>query len=157
MVPCLLISVLGCAAGVAPLGTNHAATPSPIAITPTGETLHLEVMISPDERARGMMQRADAPRGTGMLFLFDTPARHEFWMYNCLIPLDLIWLDAQGTVVFVQEAAPPCTGPPESCPHYQPDRMAVRVLEVAAHEARRLGLLPGARLVLEGIPSERKR
>ena len=120
------------------------------ATTPTGTTLVLEVARSTAERARGLMQRAEVPPGTGMIFFFDSPARHSFWMFDCLVALDLVWLDAQGTVVDVKVAAPPC--PAEPCASYGPSGNASMVIEVAAHEAARLGLVPGARVLLAPAP-----
>lgn len=120
------------------------------ATTPSGTTLVLEVARTTAERARGLMQRAEVPSGTGMIFFFETPARHSFWMFNCLVALDLVWLDAQGTVVDVEVAAPPC--PAEPCPSFAPSGAASIVIEVAANEAARLGLVPGARVLLAPVP-----
>ena len=120
------------------------------ATTPTGATLVLEVARTTAERARGLMHRAEVPPGTGMIFFFESPARHSFWMFNCLVALDLVWLDAQGTVVDVEVAAPPC--PAEPCESFMPSGAASMVIEVAAHEAARLGLVPGARVLLAPGP-----
>jgi hypothetical protein len=120
------------------------------ATTPNGTTLVLEVARSTAERARGLMRRAEVPPGTGMIFFFEQPDRHSFWMFQCLVALDLVWLDAQGTVIDVEVAAPPCAAQP--CPSYFPDGAASMVIEVAAHEAARLGLVPGARVLLAPAP-----
>jgi hypothetical protein len=123
---------------------------SVVATTPNGTTLVLEVARTNAERARGLMQRAEVPPGSGMIFFFDRPARHSFWMYNCLVALDLVWLDAQGTVIDVKVAVPPC--PTEPCESYMPSAAASMVIEVAAHEAARLGLVPGARVLIAPAP-----
>jgi uncharacterized membrane protein (UPF0127 family) len=123
---------------------------SVLATTPTGTTLVLEVARTNAERARGLMQRAEVPPGTGMIFFFEVPGRHAFWMYNCLVALDLVWVDPQGTVIDVKVAAPPC--PAEPCDSYGPSGNASMVIEVAAHEAARLGLVPGARVLLAAAP-----
>jgi hypothetical protein len=120
------------------------------ATTPSGTTLVLEVARTTAERARGLMHRAEVPPGTGMIFFFEDSARHSFWMFNCLVALDLVWLDAQGTVVDVAVAAPPC--PAEPCPSYAPSAAASMVIEVAANEAARLGLVTGARVLLAPVP-----
>ena len=66
-----------------------------------------------------------------MLFVFDEPGRYPFWMQNCLIPIDIIWLDAAGKVVQVAAAVPPCRlaacDPPcasNQCPSYGGDGLA---------------------------------
>ncbi len=121
-----------------------------LAVTPTGETLVLETARTEEERAVGLMGRSEVPPGTGMLFLFPVPGNHPFWMFNCRISLDLVWLDASGTVVDVKVAAPAC--PKEPCPTYSSRAAASFVIEVAAHEAARLGLEPGARVLLSPAP-----
>lgn len=122
------------------------------ATTPSGTTLSLEVTRSVADRARGMMGRRSVPPGTGMLFIFDQPDRHTFWMKGCLIPLDIVWLDARGEVVDVAEKAPPCEAPP--CPSYEPKAPARYVIEVGAGRARELGMVPGARVLLGGLDGE---
>jgi len=49
----------------------------------------LEIAATPEQRALGLMGRSEVPRGTGMIFLFDEPAREGFWMKNCLVALDI--------------------------------------------------------------------
>jgi len=102
----------------------------------------LEVVEKVEDRARGLMGRAEVPRGTGMLFRFERPGRHSFWMYGCLVPLDIIWIDEHGVVVHVGADLPPCKAEP--CPSYAPDAPANSVIELAAGEAARLGIKPGA-------------
>lgn len=119
------------------------------ATTPTGETLSLEVRRSPGGRARGMMGRTSVPEGTGMLFVFERPARHSFWMKGCLIPLDIVWLDRRGEVVDLAENAPPCESDP--CPSYRPVASASYVIEVGGGRARGLGMTPGERVLIGGL------
>lgn len=121
----------------------------PTATAPNGQVLTLEIAADARARQLGMMGRSEAPLGTGMLFRFEQPGRHSFWMFNCLIPLDIIWLEQDGTVVHVGERLPPCSGPAETCPQYEPPRPASLVLEIQAGSARALGIVPGARLLLD--------
>ena len=138
------------------VSTPRAATASPptqmLAIAPGGETLVLEVAQTDDERARGLMGRAEVPAGTGMYFGLEGSGRHSFWMFNCLVPLDIIWIDDAGAVVDVSENTPPCPALP--CISYFPRAPASAVIELAAGEARRLRLLPGARVVLQRLPAQ---
>lgn len=112
-----------------------------------GQNLTVEVVQTPEERARGLMGRESLAPNRGMLFIFDRPGRHAIWMKNTLIPLDILWLDRGGTVVHVQGLAQPCRVDP--CPIFQPRRDARYVLELPAGEAERLGLGVGDRLVLD--------
>ncbi len=121
-----------------------------LATAPNGETVVMEIAESVEERARGLMHRPEVPRGTGMYFRFPVADRHSFWMFNCLAALDIVWLDAGGTVVHVGENLPPCRQEP--CPSYVPDAPATQVIEVGAGEARRMGLVRGARVLLRPDP-----
>lgn len=115
--------------------------------TPKGETVALEVAATPEDRERGMMFRPDVPRGTGMYFGYGIPDRSSFWMKNCLIALDIIWLDQRGVVVHLVEEAPPCREEP--CPVYSTPVPASQVVELGPGEARRLGITKGIRLILD--------
>ena len=53
------------------------------------------------------MHVAEMARSKGMLFVYDQPQPAVFWMRNTLIPLDMIFLDATGTVTHVHENAIP--------------------------------------------------
>jgi uncharacterized membrane protein (UPF0127 family) len=58
----------------------------------------LEVAETPEQLAQGLMNRVQLPPHHGMLFVFSEPAQRGFWMKNTYIPLDIVWLDAQGHV-----------------------------------------------------------
>lgn len=104
--------------------------PWDLAVFPSGREFALELAVSLEERALGYMFREEIGPHEGMLFVFARDGLHEFWMRNCEVPLDLIWLDRDRRVVHVVENAPPC--PPDGdCPTMQPLRNARYVLEVA--------------------------
>ncbi|GHE94569.1 hypothetical protein GCM10016455_13780 [Aliiroseovarius zhejiangensis] len=67
----------------------------------------VEVADDPGERALGLMNRDSLPVSHGMLFLFETPQSVSFWMKNTLIPLDMLFLQADGTVARVHSNAIP--------------------------------------------------
>jgi uncharacterized membrane protein (UPF0127 family) len=81
------------------------------------------------------MFRESLPASTGMLFLFPEGGVHKFWMKNTMIPLDMIWMDPQGKVLFVSANTPPCKADP--CPSYGPEAPASSVLEIAGGMARK--------------------
>ena len=111
---------------------------------PSGKKLTVEVMESDADRAKGLMGRESLPLDRGLLFVFDAPSRHAFWMKNCKFPIDMIWLDAEGKVVHVAADVPPCKKEP--CPIYEPDRLALYVVEINAGQAQREKVTAGARL-----------
>lgn len=63
-----------------------------------GQTYTLEVAADDDTRTKGLGMRESLPENGGMLFVFRRPARRHFIMRDCLIPIDIIFLDANGRV-----------------------------------------------------------
>ncbi|MBM3294076.1 MAG: DUF192 domain-containing protein [Candidatus Aminicenantes bacterium] len=116
--------------------------------TAEGRTIVVELAVTPEERARGLMFREKILPGQGMLFLFEKEGKPAFWMKNTLVPLDILWLDRDRRIVHIEPDVPPC--PAEPCPSYGPGRDALYVLELAAGEAKRynLKLFDGLRFVL---------
>ena len=99
----------------------------------------VEIADSPDERARGLMLRESLPATSGMLFVYDNPQTVSFWMKNTLIPLDIIFIAADGTVKRIAGKAKPHDETP------LPAGTAVQfVLEINGGLAARLGLGEGA-------------
>lgn len=112
----------------------------------SGEALRFRVEIADTEaaRARGLMFRRDLPRGTGMLFIYESPRRVSFWMRNTLIPLDLIFMDAAGVIRHIHHNAIPLDETPiPGAAVGDPDPARLMVLEIAGGEARALGLRVG--------------
>jgi len=118
-----------------------------VAILPSGAEYRLELAVSDEERARGYMFREKIGEREGMMFFFDEPGPHGFWMKNCLVPLDIVWIDGDLRVVHIAEAAPPCPAS-GACPSIAPLRAATYVLEFAAGTARAQGLDVGDRVVI---------
>lgn len=83
-----------------------------------------------------------------MLFIFSGDEIHSFWMKNTKIPLDLLWLDEDGRIIFLLEDVPPCLEDP--CPSYGSMQKARYVLELKAGMCKLENLGPGSRLVLPG-------
>jgi uncharacterized membrane protein (UPF0127 family) len=99
-----------------------------------------------EDMRRGMMFRDSLPENRGMLFIHGTPGKYSYFMYQVKIPLDIIWMDSQRTVVEISENTPPCTTNASACPTYGGTKEAVLVLELAGGTARKHGVVPGARL-----------
>ncbi len=120
-----------------------AAAPDKTPLTlPSGRVLEVEVMISDQDRALGLMFRKSLPEDKGMLFVFERSAFHGIWMKNCRFPIDIVWLDEDQRIVHVAEGVPPCKADP--CPSYDPLRRASYVLELSAGQAAREKAVVGA-------------
>ncbi|MGC8916428.1 MAG: DUF192 domain-containing protein [Thermoanaerobaculum sp.] len=122
----------------------------PTCVLPDGSVVLLELAVTEEQKALGLMFRDVLPPDHGMLFVFERDDYLPFWMKNTLIPLDFIWLDAQGMVVDVKVSVPPCKLEP--CPSYKPNRPARAVLELLGGQAEAHGVKPGARLRFTGVP-----
>jgi uncharacterized protein len=90
----------------------------------------IEISDSEISRAKGLMFRENLPKNSGMFFIFPEEGVYSFWMKNTLIPLDIIWLDKDLRVVYIESFVPPCKR--YDCPSYGPQVKAKYVLEVNA-------------------------
>ncbi len=86
---------------------------------------------------RGMMYRSELPAGRGMLFVHGESGRYPYWMANCRIPLDIIWMDGNHKVVEISANTPPCPSGRRDCPTYGGHASAIFVLELGGGEAAR--------------------
>ena len=70
----------------------------------------LEVQIADTEprRVRGLMFQEQLPYDQGMIFVFEEPGFYSLWMLNMQFPLDMIWFDSDGKVVYIDKNVPPC-------------------------------------------------
>jgi len=143
----LVLTACGAASRPTPSPTPSPAPESgPRVVMPSGAVYSAELAKTPEEQAQGLMFRESLPPRHGMLFLFPEPGVHKFWMKNTMIPLDMIWLDREGRVVFVSADTPPCKADP--CPSYGPDAPASTVLEIAGGMAAKEGVKAGTLLKL---------
>lgn len=153
----LAVILVGCGSGdgepaASPVSSAEpgATAAGPLVRAPGG-VIGVEVVSNDAARARGLMFRESLSSDRGMIFLFPDDQIHGFWMKNTLIPLDLIWIAADGTVAHVESGVPPCPGEP--CPTYAPEVKSRHVLELAAGGAERYGIREGTKLVIEGVES----
>jgi uncharacterized membrane protein (UPF0127 family) len=114
--------------------------------TPSGRAHRFEVYVarSDRERMQGLMFVESLPADEGMLFPYDPPRPAAMWMKNTLIPLDMVFIRADGTVAnVITDAAPQSL---DSRPSEGP---VAFVLELNGGTASRLGIGPGARMHLD--------
>ena len=70
------------------------------------QTFKLEVANDDAERAQGLMGRKKIDDDGGMLFVYKRAGQRSFWMKNCIIDIDLIFLDPKGKIVALHEMQP---------------------------------------------------
>jgi len=98
----------------------------------------VELAVSPEDQAQGLMFRRSLPRDAGMLFDFGKTRPAEFWMKNTLIPLDLLFIAADGHIADIHERAVPLSEATIE------SKVPVRaVLEVNGGTVSRLGIKSG--------------
>ncbi|QDU71367.1 DUF192 domain-containing protein [Mucisphaera calidilacus] len=68
-------------------------------VTINGKTFNLEIAATHDKRVQGLSDRESIADDGGMIFVFKAPARRAFVMRRCLVPIDILFLDPDGTIV----------------------------------------------------------
>lgn len=125
---------------------SQSAQNSTEVVFPDGFTVNVLIAKTPKEQEKGLMFVKYLPPERGMLFPMGYDAKHSFWMKNCFISLDMIWLDKNYTVADITKNAQPCSSEP--CPYFTPDVPVRNVLEVNGGTADAHGLKKGDRLIV---------
>jgi uncharacterized protein len=114
-----------------------------IIVTQAGEShiLSVEVMRSELERAKGLMHRRYLPPNRGMLFDFKITAPVQMWMQNTYIPLDMLFIRANGTIARIAANTEPLST--RVIPSGEP---VLAVLEINAGLAEKLKISVGDRV-----------
>jgi hypothetical protein len=106
----------------------------------SGDKLHqfdVDVAASPQQQERGLMFRKSLAPDRGMIFPYSPPQQVAFWMKNTLIPLDIIFIDADGRIARISHGEPMNLDPlPSGVP-------VSGVLEIAGGRAAQLGIKEG--------------
>lgn len=110
---------------------------------PDGTAIVAEVKADAKSQETGMMYRDSLAKDRGMLFYNTRPSYQAYWMHNCKIPLDIVWMDAAKKVVEIAHNAEPCLKPAKECPQYGGHQMSQFVLELNGGDAKRHGVAIG--------------
>jgi uncharacterized membrane protein (UPF0127 family) len=101
----------------------------------------VEVAETPAQMEQGLMFRRTMAPDAGMLFDYKTPTVATMWMRNTLIPLDMLFVDAQGRIVNIHERAVP-----QSLDVIAAASPVRAVIELNGGTAARLRIAPGDRV-----------
>ncbi len=100
----------------------------------------VDVAATPQQQETGLMFVKHLAPDRGMIFPYDPPQPVAFWMHNTLIPLDMVFIRADGTIARIATAKPLDDTP---VPSGEP---IAAVLEIAGGRAAQLGIVPGDRV-----------
>jgi uncharacterized protein len=102
----------------------------------------VELAETPAQMEQGLMFRPSLAPDAGMLFDFKQPTMATMWMHNTLIPLDMLFVDAKGTIVNIEQRAVP-----ESDAIISAAAPVRAVIELNGGTAARLGIAAGDRVL----------
>ncbi len=124
-----------------------------------GEWFTLDTAITPEKQKRGLGGRESIPDDGGMIFIFSTDEVRNFWMLDCLVDIDILYVDRAGFIVSAYTMkAQPLQQPGETKTEYEtrlradsyPSKARARyVIELRAGRINELGLKRGQKLDLD--------
>ena len=112
-----------------------------------GEKFMVEAADTPAERMQGLSGRSGLSVNEGMLFTFDKPDAHGFWMKDMKFPLDIIWIDKDYRIVHIENNISPDTYPNS----YIPERKSRYVIELHSGFAKAHNFVVGQSLFIENL------
>jgi uncharacterized protein len=137
----VLLSVAPFARSIAQL--EHFPTASLTIQTAAGpDKFRVEVATTPAQLEQGLMYRRHLDPDAGMIFIFPQPEPTAFWMKNTLIPLDMLFVDADSRIVNIHERAVPMSLEP-----IDSAGPVGAVIEFNGGTAKRLGIRRGDRVI----------
>ena len=92
----------------------------------------VEIADTSSEWMKGLMYRKTMSQNHGMLFIFQDEEPRSFWMKNTKIALDLVFIDSEGVIVYIETNTQPCKKEP--CKNYK-SPPAKYVLEINANQS----------------------
>ncbi len=115
--------------------------------TASGDSVvSVELALTREEQARGLMYRTELAEDAGMLFVFDREEPRRFWMSNTPIPLDILFIRSDATIATIAARTTPYSE------RQIPSRVPVRyVLEVPGGWSDRHGVKTGDRVTLPEV------
>jgi hypothetical protein len=129
-----------------------AAALSTVTVHAPKADLTLEVARTEAQREYGLMNRTSLAPHAGMIFVFPGDGPIDFWMKDTLIPLDMVFIGADGTVRKIYHRVPVLKpGTPDAKIPLEAGK-AQYVIELAAGDAEVEGLADGVKLDLKGVP-----
>lgn len=138
----LACGIIGAPAPAEPVAAQHLAK-VPLTIRTARRAMHYQVEVArtPEQQEIGLMFRTAMAANDGMIFPMDPPRPASFWMHNTYIPLDLVFVRADGTISSIAANAP--TRSDATINSIEP---VAAVLELNGGAAARAGIHAGDRV-----------
>jgi uncharacterized membrane protein (UPF0127 family) len=114
-------------------------------VTVNGLTLIADVSSTDEQRNKGLAVKDQLAENQAMLFVFENEAEHTFWMKDMKFPIDIIWMDANNTVVHVENNVQPCRTM-LLCTTYKANGNSLYVLETVSGFAQKYGITKGTHI-----------
>ncbi len=102
----------------------------------------VELALTPGQQQTGEMFRTSVPADGGMLFVWPQPHEVQMWMKNTLVPLDMLFIEADGTIRSINDQAVP-----QSLRIIDSGGPVAATLELAGGTAARLGITTGDKVI----------
>jgi uncharacterized membrane protein (UPF0127 family) len=113
-------------------------------VTVNGVNVLADIASTEEQQTRGLAIKDHLNENEAMIFVFSVAGNHAFWMKDMKFPIDIIWMDANKTVVHIEHSLNPCT--PISCPIYQPDVNSLYVIETVSGFANKYHIVEGTKI-----------
>ena len=96
-----------------------------------GVVINIDIALTDKQKQDGLSIRDTMQENEGMIFVFKEPKQQSFWMKGMKFPIDIIWLDANLSIVHIEKNLQTCESF-ISCPSYRPSSNALFVLETVS-------------------------
>jgi uncharacterized membrane protein (UPF0127 family) len=108
-----------------------------------GDTrIAVEIVDTPEARARGLSGRDALSANSGMLFVFEEPTFASIWMKDMKFPIDIVWISAEGVIVDIKKGVTPASYPEI----FIPREKSLYVLELPQNFSDQHGIFVGSKV-----------
>lgn len=112
------------------------------------QTFQTEIVDSPSLMKKGLSGRSSLCQTCAMVFVFEKEGKYRFWMKDMKFPIDIIWLDKEGKIIYRRENLSPDTFPQTFGP--EPDESnTLYVIEVPSGTYNKYGLYIGQKILFK--------
>ncbi len=103
------------------------------------KNISLNIVDTDTERIKGLGGMNSLPENTAMIFVFDSPAKHDIWMKGMQFPIDILWIDGEKKILHIEKNIAPDTYPKT----FSAEADSLYVLEANAGFSDENNLKPG--------------